>query len=161
MSDKGIRPGEVQFPFDPGSRGDAQVAFIGHIRSPWQPGDAPRNIRQARERGCEGARIELAPGYGAALKGLEVGQAIWVLTWMDRSRRDLAQQKPGHVDGTRGTFSLRSPARPNPVAMSAVRITSLDAGAGTIGIDATDVYDQTPVIDLKPWIEAVDVPPAG
>lgn len=161
MSDKGIRPGEVQFPFDPAARGDAQVAFIGHIRSPWQPGDAPRNVRLARERGCDGARIELAPGYGAALRGLEAGQAIWVLTWMDRSRRDLAQQKPGHADGPRGTFSLRSPARPNPVAMSAVRITTLDADAGVIGIDATDAFDGTPVIDLKPWIETVDVPPAG
>lgn len=160
MSDKGIRPGEVQLPFDPGARDDARVAFIGRIRSPWQPGDAPRNVRQARERGCKGARIELAEGYGPALKGLEVGQPIWVLTWMDRSRRDLAQQKPGHVDGARGTFTLRSPARPNPVAMSAVRITALDEAAGIIGIDATDAFDGTPVIDIKPWIESVDVPPA-
>ncbi len=161
MSDKGIRAGEVQFGFDPGAQGDASLAFIGQIRSPWRDGDAPRNIRQARERGCDGARIELAPGYGAALRGLAVGQAIWVLTWMDRSRRDLALQKPGHADGPRGTFSLRSPARPNPVAMSAVRIVALDADRGVVGIDATDAYDETPVVDIKPWIASVDVPPGG
>uniref|UniRef100_UPI00351529CD TrmO family methyltransferase domain-containing protein n=1 Tax=Pseudooceanicola sp. TaxID=1914328 RepID=UPI00351529CD len=91
--------------------------------------------------------------------GLQVGQVIWLLTWMDRSRRDLALQSPAHADGPRGTFSLRSPARPNPVAMSAVRITALDAEAGVIGIDASDAYDGTPVIDLKPWIATVDVPP--
>ena len=43
--------------------------------------------------------------------------------------------------------------------MSAVRITALDAEAGVIGIDASDAYDGTPVIDLKPWIATVDVPP--
>lgn len=112
MTDKGIRTGEAQLGFDPAAQADATVAFIGHICSPWQPGEAPRNVRQARERGCDGARIELAPGYGAALTGLAVGQAIWVLTWMDRSRRDLALQKPGHADGPRARFPCARPRAP-------------------------------------------------
>lgn len=157
MSDE-IRDGEITLGFDPAGRADASVAYIGRVRSGWGKGTAPRNLRQARERGGE-ARIELVPGYGPALAGLAVGQAIWVMTWMDRSRRDLALQRPGHVDGPRGTFSLRSPARPNPVGLSAVRITALDAESGVIGIDATDVYDGTPVIDIKPWNEGIDIPP--
>ncbi|PJE36612.1 tRNA (N6-threonylcarbamoyladenosine(37)-N6)-methyltransferase TrmO [Pseudooceanicola lipolyticus] len=159
MSDTGIRGGETLLGFDPAAQDDASLAFIGVLRSDWQPGSCPRNIRQAREAGGGGARIELAPGYASALAGLQVGQVIWLLTWMDRSRRDLALQSPAHADGPRGTFSLRSPARPNPVAMSAVRITALVAEAGVIGIDASDAYDGTPVIDLKPWIATVDVPP--
>lgn len=159
MGKSGMRGGETLLEVDPGGQGDASVAFIGVVRSDWQKGDCPRNIRQSRERGGGNARIELKPGYGAALAGLKVGQALWVLTWMDRSRRDLALQSPAHADGPRGTFSLRSPARPNPVAMSAVRITALDVTTGVIGIDATDAFDGTPVIDLKPWIETVDIPP--
>ena len=159
MSDKGIRAGETAFAVDPGETADATVAFIGFVRSEWSIGDSPRNIRQAREQGGA-ARIELASGYRDALAGLKVGQPVWVLTWMHRSRRDLATQRPRHTGGSRGTFSLRSPARPNPIAMSAVLITSLDMETGVIGIDATDVYDKTPVVDIKPWIGSVDIPPS-
>ena len=159
MSDKGIRPGETAFEFDPADANDAAIVFIGYVKSNWSKGDSPRNIRQAREQGGA-AHIELKTGYEKALTGLRVGQPVWVLTWMDRSRRDLAIQRPGHADGPRGTFSLRSPARPNPIAMSAVLITSLDVENGIIGIDATDVYDNTPVVDIKPWLDSVDIPPA-
>ncbi len=159
MAQDGYRDGEQRLGFDPAQAGQASVAFIGHLRSSWAKGNCPRNIRQSRERGGGAARIELAPGYAPALTGLQVGQMIWVLTWMDRAVRDLALQRPGHVEGPRGTFSLRSPARPNPIAMSLVRITALDAQAGVIGIDATDAFDGTPVVDLKPWIDTVDGPP--
>lgn len=154
-----IRPGEQRLGFDPALTVDATLAFVGRIRSGWSRGNAPRNVRQARERDPTGARIELGPGYRDALTGLQPGQAIWVLTWMHGARRDLARQWPGHADGPRGTFALRSPARPNPVAISAVRITDLDEERGLIGIDATDAYDGTPVLDIKPWLASVDIPP--
>ena len=152
------RPGEVLLPFDPGARADGSVSFIGRVRSPWGPEDCPKNIGRARESG-KAAHIELAEGYGEGLLGLVVGQPVILLYWMDRSRRDIVVQRPGHTDGPRGVFALRSPARPNPVAMATVRITALDPETGRIGIDAIDVFDGTPLIDLKPWIETVDLPP--
>jgi len=155
------REGEIALDFDPAARSDGTVAFIGHIRSGWTPGEAPRNLTQSRERGGGDARIVLAPGYGAGLAGLEVGRWVWVLYWMDRARRDLIRQAPRHTEGPRGVFALRSPVRPNPVAMGLVRITSMDVGAGQIGIDAIDAFDGTPVIDIKPWIEAIDRPDEG
>jgi len=156
-----IRDGEVQLDFDPGERADASVTFIGHIRSDWGRGDCPRNLTPSRERGGGNARIELRPEYAAGLKGLEAGRRIWVLYWMDQGRRDLIQQMPGHLPEPRGVFTLRSPVRPNPVAMAAVRITSVAYEPGVIGIDATDAYDGTPIVDIKPWIEGIDVPPGG
>ncbi|WP_138469029.1 TrmO family methyltransferase [Poseidonocella sp. HB161398] len=153
-----IRPGEEQLPFDPADRTEAGLSFIGAIRSPWSKGDCPRNIARARESG-KGARIELRPGYGRGLLGLSVGQPVIAVYWMDRARRDLIVQSPGHADGPRGTFALRSPVRPNSLAMAVVVITSLDAGAGVIGIDAIDVFDGTPLVDLKPWLSTVDIPP--
>jgi len=56
--------------------------------------------------------------------------------------------------------ALRSPRRPNPVILSTVVVTGLDPVAGVIGIDAIDAHDGTPVIDIKPWIETVDLPPS-
>jgi tRNA (Thr-GGU) A37 N-methylase len=82
-----------------------------------------------------------------------------MLYWVDRGERDLVLQAPKHREGLHGVFALRSPVRPNPIAMAVVVITALDPEAGVIGIDATDAWDGTPVLDLKPWIETVDMPP--
>jgi len=147
-------------PFDPAEGDGPRVAFIGRVRSPWRPdGEHPKNIRKAREMGGA-ARIELDPAYAPGLKGLSAGQYVIVVYWMDRARRDLLVQNPRHVEAPRGTFSLRSPNRPNPIALSSVVITDLDLEAGRIGIDAIDCLDGTPLVDLKPWLETVDIPPA-
>jgi len=158
VSDSGIRDGETPLPFDPGARADAALAFIGRLRTPWGPGDCPKNLRAARERGGA-ARIELDEGYAPGLSGPSAGQAILLLYWAGAGRRDLIVQAPRHTDGPRGTFALRSPRRPNPVIAATARITGLDAARGVVGIDAIDAFDGTPVIDMKPWIETVDMPP--
>lgn len=152
-----IRPGEQTLDWNPGDADDARICFIGRIRTPWGPTDCPRNIGSARQSG-QGARIELVDGMGAGLAGLAPGQPLVVLYWMDRARRDLILQAPRHTEAPRGTFALRSPNRPNPVAMSVVRIRTLDAQAGVIGIDALDCFDMTPVIDIKPWHASIDTP---
>lgn len=149
----------MALPFVPGAKGGPAVEFIGEIRTPWSPGNAPRNLRQARERGCEAAHVLLRPEFRAGLVGLSVGQPVILLYWMDRARRDLIQQNPRHTDGARGTFALRSPVRPNPVSLATVTITALDAEAGVIGIDAVDCFDRTPLVDIKPWLETIDIPP--
>lgn len=153
-----VRDGEVTLSFDPLEHSIGQVTAIGTIRSPWAPGQAPKSIAKARETG-KGARIELVQEYALALTGLSVGQGLIVLTWMDRARRDLVLQQPRHTDGPRGTFALRSPARPNPIGLATVRITGLDPAAAMIQIDATDCFDGTPVLDIKPWIPTIDLPP--
>lgn len=154
-----LRPGEETLDFDPGARADASICFIGKIRSPWGPGvETPKNIGKARSTE-QAARIELKAGFSSGLLGLKVGQPLIVTYWMHLGRRDLIVQAPRHADGRRGTFALRSPRRPNPMAMSTVLITSLDLDAGVIGIDAIDAFDGTPVVDIKPWLETVDLPP--
>ncbi|WP_127115449.1 tRNA (N6-threonylcarbamoyladenosine(37)-N6)-methyltransferase TrmO [Shimia sediminis] len=160
MTDRfATRKGEMELGFDPADRADASVHFIGRVRTPWSLGNCPKNVRAARESG-QSARLEIAPEFVPGLQGLEVGQGIILIYWMAQARRDLIRQAPHHVEGTRGTFALRSPVRPNPLAMSAVRITELDLEAGVVGIDAIDCFDGTPLIDIKPWIETVDLPPA-
>ena len=159
MSDRfATRPGEVELGFDPADRQDATVRFIGKLRTPWSTGNCPKNVRAARETG-QPARIELDPAFAPGLEGLEVGQGVILIYWMGQARRDLIRQAPRHVDGTRGTFALRSPVRPNPLAMSAVRITAIDTDKGLTEIDAIDCFDGTPLVDIKPWVSSVDMPP--
>ena len=81
-----------------------------------------------------------------------------VLYWMHAARRDLIVQSPAHRDGPVGTFALRSPARPNPVAMAAVSLLEIDVTTGVLQIDAIDAFEGTPVLDIKPWLASVDVP---
>ncbi len=157
--DKEMRPGEVALPPGTGAAGALELTVIGHLRTPWARGDCPRNITAAREAMRAPAMIELLPPYAPGLLSMKAGDPIWVLAWAGAARRDLIVQAPRHASGPRGTFALRSPVRPNPILLSAARILSLDAEAGRIEIDASDAFDGTPVLDIKPWIARIDGAP--
>jgi tRNA-Thr(GGU) m(6)t(6)A37 methyltransferase TsaA len=153
------RPREVLLDLDPATVEGPTLAFIGHIRSPWAKGNSPKNPREARAAGGSFA-VQIDPPYRAGLRGLSAGDAIVLLYWMDAARRDLIVQSPAHRDGPTGTFALRSPARPNPIALAVVRLLAIGAESGHLVIDAIDAFDGTPVLDIKPWLASVDVPPA-
>lgn len=154
-----IRDGEIALLFDPADRTVAGVTFIGHLETPWRAGDCPKNLREARERGGSFAAVLDAP-YRPGLLGLKAGDAVVLLYWMTQAQRDLIVQAPRHASEPRGTFALRSPARPNPVAMAVVRLLALDADTGRLSVDALDAFDGTPLVDVKPWLPTVDMPPA-
>ncbi len=138
-----IRPGEVAV--EPPAATDAGLVFIGRIRTPWTDRlDCPR---QGRRDGplC---RIELFAPWDEALDGLEQYGSIEVLYWLDRSRRDLLRQSPKSDGTSRGTFSLRSPVRPNPIGTSLVTLVGIEGG--TVSVRGLDCLDGTPLIDLKP-----------
>lgn len=151
------RDGERRLADDPaGMKPDGHVVFIGHISSPWvEREDCPKNMRQARERNAP-ARLTLDPAYREGLAGLENYSHIHILTWLHHSPRNLIVQKPRHAPEAKGVFALRSPARPNPVGLHTARIVRIDRGAGTIELDAIDVLDSTPVLDIKPYFPSVD-----
>jgi tRNA-Thr(GGU) m(6)t(6)A37 methyltransferase TsaA len=143
---------------DPATVDGPTLAFIGRIGSRWSKGNSPKNLREARAAGGR-FTVQIDPPYRAGLLGLSVGDAIVVLYWMDAARRDLIVQSPAHRDGPTGTFALRSPARPNPIALAVTRLLAIQADSGTLTIDAIDAFDGTPVLDIKPWLASVDIPP--
>ena len=157
VTDSDKRPGEIALSFDPGvSANDGSVVFIGKIRSPWKTrADCPKNMLQARERGLT-ATIHVDATWRPGLKGLQKFSHGIVTYWMHQARRDLIVQKPRHKPEPTGVFALRTPARPNPIALATVRILDVDCSAGRITIDAIDCLDGTPVLDIKPWFESVD-----
>jgi len=161
MHDTKMRPGEVALAFDPAeTAGDARLVFIGRAETPWPDRDScPKNIRQAREAGRP-ATLLIDPPWRPGLEGLEAGQAIVVLLWMHQARRDLILQAPRHRETPAGVFALRSPVRPNPIGLAVVTILEIDREAGSIVVDALDCADGTPILDIKPWIASVDLPPS-
>jgi tRNA-Thr(GGU) m(6)t(6)A37 methyltransferase TsaA len=146
-----IRPGEVAVAL-PGSF-DAGIYFIGRIRTPWTRRDqCPKNARGS-DAVCT---LELDPRYAAALGGVAGCSHLVVLYFMHEARRDLLVQAPRHRDPC-GTFAIRSPVRPNPVAMSVVRL--LGIKGTSLKVVGLDCLDGTPLIDLKPYLASVDSVP--
>jgi tRNA-Thr(GGU) m(6)t(6)A37 methyltransferase TsaA len=148
----GISAGEVAIALP--EKTDAGVYFIGRIRTPWtRRKECPKNARES-DAVCT---IEVDPHYAAALTGIESCSHLLVLYWMDKSRRDLVLQVPRHYGEGRGTFALRSPARPNPIATSVVKLLQVsDTRLSVVGLDC---LDGTPLIDIKPYFASTDSVP--
>jgi tRNA (Thr-GGU) A37 N-methylase len=66
-------------------------------------------------------------------------------------------QAPRHYAESRGTFALRSPVRPNPIAASVVRLIRLDGN--TLDVTGLDCMDGTPLLDIKPYFASTDAVP--
>ena len=123
MSDiQDLRPHEVATGADLSA--DATLTFIGRIETPWaRREDCPRQCDP--DAGPDCAVIVDAPWDGA-LDGIEAYPSLDILYWLHLSRRDLILQNPRHGDRAQGTFSLRSPVRPNPIGLSTVRLIRRD-----------------------------------
>ncbi len=139
-----IRAGEVAGSLPPTF--DAQLYFIGRIRSPWTTReDCPR--KGDPDTGPL-FRLEIEPRWHVALTGLTPGSLIQVLYWMHLSRRDLLLQTPKRDGVIHGTLALRSPVRPNPIASSVVPLLAVEDG--TLTVRGLDCIDGTPILDVKP-----------
>jgi tRNA-Thr(GGU) m(6)t(6)A37 methyltransferase TsaA len=147
-----LREGEIAVTLP--ERFDASLFYIGRLRTPWKRRhDCPKNPRET-DAACT---IELDPRWTDGLKGLESVTHLLVLYWMDRARRDLVRQMPRHYTEGRGTFALRSPVRPNPIAVSVARLVRIRGNRLTVvGLDCTD---NTPLLDLKPYFPSTDSVP--
>jgi tRNA-Thr(GGU) m(6)t(6)A37 methyltransferase TsaA len=132
---------------------DAGIYFIGRISTPWtRREDCPKNARGS-DAVCT---VDLNPRYAAALEGVASCTHLVLLYFMDRARRDLVIQSPRR-SARQGTFALRSPVRPNPIAMSVVRLIGLEGT--TLSVVGLDCLDGTPLVDIKPYFASVDAVP--
>lgn len=152
-----MREGEVELESDLAERpADAHLFFIGRVRSPWTSrDDCPKNMNAARERGGA-ASVEIDGAFRPGLADLDAASHVIILTWLNFAPRNLIVQKPRHAPQPKGVFSIRSPARPNPVGLHVARLVAVDREAGQLTLDAIDVLDGTPVIDIKPYYASID-----
>lgn len=157
---KTARPGEIALTFDPARvADDAHLRFIGRLRTPWSRGNCPKNLREARETGGD-FQADIDPLFRQGLQGLSAGMPVILLYWTGLARRDMIVLHPLHRETPTGVFALRAPSRPNPIAVAVVRLLTVDQAAGVLQVDALDAFDGTPLLDIKPWLPSVDVPPA-
>lgn len=104
--------------------------------------------------------INVLERYGDALEGLPDYSHIIVLIWLHErdtdEERNMLKVHPRHnkKNPLTGIFATRSPVRPNPVAVFIAEIRSIQDRK--ITVDRLDVYDNSPVIDIKPYIPSID-----
>jgi tRNA-Thr(GGU) m(6)t(6)A37 methyltransferase TsaA len=130
------------------------LEVIGHVRS------TVRSLADAPRQGSEGAPdawLDMDPAFAAGLRGLAVGDALVIVTWLHRADRQVLEVHPrGDLAAPlAGVFATRSPHRPNPLGLH--RVTLREMSGLKLRIGPLEVLDGTPVVDVKPVLaELVD-----
>ena len=125
---------------------------IGYVSSPFKVrGDVPR-----RAELTEISVITVKEEYLPALVGLEQHEWAFIICWFDRSDRTVLQARRNESFPLAGVFANRSPDRPNPIALTLVKILKIEGSQITVkGLEA---LDGTPILDIKPFSEGIDTP---
>ncbi|MBQ3078120.1 MAG: tRNA (N6-threonylcarbamoyladenosine(37)-N6)-methyltransferase TrmO [Clostridia bacterium] len=143
-------------------------AVIGHIRT-----DLPEKFGLPRQSGLVEeltGTVVLEKPYRSpeALRGIEGYSHLWLL-WVFSEAADKGWSptvRPPRLGGNRrmGVFASRSPFRPNPIGMSAVRLLGIDRDAADgplLQVAGIDMMDGTPILDIKPYLPFTDAIPAA
>ncbi len=117
-------------------------------KAPYQP--QPKNV------GDGAFYIQVSPSYAPATESLETFSHIFVLSYLDRALEpDLTVRPPWKDDAKRyGTFATRSPNRPSPIGLTRVRLLRIEGNRIFTG--PLDLFNGTPVLDIKPFIHSLD-----
>ena len=131
---------------------------IGIIRTPFRSSCVPY---QPVEREEGEARLILKPEYRLALEGLEKFKYIYVIFYCHRLEQGFCHKiSPPFANGKCvGTFASRTPAHPNPIGLSVVKIKKVDMEKGEVVTNLIDAFDGTPLLDIKPYINELDSKP--
>jgi len=125
---------------------------IGIIHSPFT--DKSQTPIQASRSQAKGV-VEVYPEYAEGLQDLEGFSHIFLLYAFHESSGYSLLVKPFLDDHLRGLFATRYPARPNPIGLSVVRLTTRQGN--TLEIEGVDMLDGTPLLDIKPYVTDFDV----
>ena len=130
---------------------DISLVPIGRVES--QLTVAAEAPKQGFEGGPE-AWLVLEPRVLDGLDGLEPGDRVIVLTWLDRADRDTLKVHPRDDarNPLRGVFGTRSADRPNPIGLHEVEVLAVESNR--VRVSDLEALDGTPVVDLKPVIQA-------
>ncbi|MDP4244119.1 MAG: tRNA (N6-threonylcarbamoyladenosine(37)-N6)-methyltransferase TrmO [Bacteroidota bacterium] len=136
---------------------DLTLSPIGYITTPFRSkAEAPH---QPGPTGAEGT-VQLLSGqnFEQALEDLEGIEKIWLIYWFDRNPNWKPKVLvPRGERKKRGVFATRSPHRPNPIGLSLVDLVRIKGL--TLFVRNVDLLDETPILDIKPYLPAVEAYP--
>ncbi len=127
--------------------GDIVIRPVGMVKSDYLD---PKTVTDSEEK----AVVEVFPQYADALLGIEKNSHLWILSWFHLARRDALSTVPYRINPkspTYGVFALRTPVRPNPIALSLVQLDRVEGRM--LYVTGLDAVNETPVLDIKPYFE--------
>ena len=125
---------------------------IGIIHSPFET--TTGIPRQAVGAANVTAKIEIFDEYIDGLTDLDGFSHIVVIFHLHLVKKGSLKASPPWDNREHGVFATRSPYRPNPIGVSVVRLENIDRNILTIS--GVDMADGTPVLDIKPYIPALN-----
>ena len=126
---------------------------IGIIHSPFKtPQGTP--IQPQAAAGVKGT-VEVFPEYVVGLSDLQGFSHIYLIYHFHLAKAFALQVKPFLDDTPRGLFATRAPSRPNPIGISIVELMTIENNG--LNIRDIDVVDNTPLLDIKPYVPDFDV----
>ncbi len=130
---------------------------IGVVRSPFMEASGTP-IQPAYARGAQGT-VQVRDDLVDALDDVDGFERIWLVYWLDRAGPARTRVVPYRDVVERGLFATRSPTRPCPIGLSVVRLLGRD---GTVlRVADLDILDNTPVLDIKPYVPEFDSHPGS
>lgn len=125
---------------------------IGIIHSPFKDIEG-MPIQSAAAAGIRGS-VELFTEYEQGLQDIDGYSHIILIYHFHLSKNCDLLVKPFLDDKLRGVFATRAPKRPNPIGFSIVKLVSVDGNR--LEIEDVDIIDQTPLLDIKPYVSSFD-----
>lgn len=120
---------------------------VGYVTSSFEkPIDMPLHGKTAV--------ITVDEKYLEALTRIELNSHLWILSWFHEAKRDVLMTSPNRINPELprfGVFGLRSPNRPNPIALSLVKLVKVEKNK--LYVENYDAIDGTPILDIKPYFE--------
>ena len=140
-----------------------ELIVIGYIKSDFKEKfGVPRQSLMVPEARAI-LKLNPDPLYRTALQHLETFSHVWIIFefHLHLQKEWTPTIRPPRLDAPNrvGVFASRSPDRPNPIGMSAVKLERIDVeapGGIEIHLSGVDLLDGTPVVDLKPYLPYAD-----
>lgn len=126
---------------------------IGIIHSPFKS-IAGTPIQPIGGKGVK-AEIEIFPEFREGLADLNGFSHIILLYHFHLAAPYKLKVKPFLDHKVHGVFATRAPARPNPIGISVVRLVGIEHQ--TLFVEDIDIVDQTPLLDIKPFVPDFDL----
>jgi tRNA-Thr(GGU) m(6)t(6)A37 methyltransferase TsaA len=132
---------------------DIKYRPIGIIHSPFKDVEGTP-IQPTGAEGIKGT-VEVFEEYHAGLKDIDGFSHIILTYHFHLSKGYSLGVKPFLDEEIRGLFATRSPARPNPIGISIVRL--VEVKGCTLHIEDVDIIENTPLLDIKPYVPDFDL----
>lgn len=128
--------------------GIARTPLLHRHDAPFQPGVQP---------GAVEGRIEIHPPFVQGLEDLDGMERIWLLYVFHRNSGFRLRVRPPRGNERRGLFATRSPDRPSSIGLTNVKLLRIEGAV--LHVAGLDLLDETPIVDIKPYLHFVDAHP--